>query len=61
MKKYDVTISTTQAYRLEIQANSEDEAMEIANQLSQDEVVEQSYNCSEVDGFPMVVSAEEVA
>jgi hypothetical protein len=61
MKKYDITISTSQAFKLEIEASTEQAAMEIANQLSQDEVVEQSYDCSEVDGFPMVVSVEEVA
>ena len=61
MKKYDITISTSQAFKLEIEASTEQEAIEKANLLSMDEIVEQSYDYSEVDGFPMVVSAEEVA
>ena len=58
MKKYDITISTSQAYKLEIEANTEQEALDKANLLSTDEIVEQSYDYSEVDGFPMIVSAE---
>lgn len=61
MKKYDITISTSQAYKLEIEANTEQEALDKANLLSTDEIVEQSYDYSEVDGFPMVVSVDEVA
>jgi hypothetical protein len=61
MKKYDITISTSQAYKLEIEADTEQEALDKANLLSTDEIVEQSYDYSEVDGFPMIVSAEEVA
>jgi hypothetical protein len=51
MKKYDITISTSQAYKLEIEANTEQEALDKANLLSTDEIVEQSYDYSEVDGF----------
>jgi hypothetical protein len=61
MKKYDITISTSQAFKLEIEASTEQAAIEKANLLSMDEIVEQSYDYSEVDGFPMVVSVEEVA
>jgi hypothetical protein len=60
MKKYDITISTSQAFKLEIEASTEQAAIEKANLLSMDEIVEQSYDYSEVDGFPMVVSVEEV-
>jgi hypothetical protein len=61
MKKYDITISTSQAFKLEIEASTEQAAIEKANLLSMDEIVEQSYDYSEVDGFPMVVSVEEAA
>jgi hypothetical protein len=34
MKKYDITISTSQAYKLEIEADTEQEALDKANLLS---------------------------
>jgi hypothetical protein len=60
MKKYKVTISTSTAYDLEIEAENKDEAWSMANDFSSDEVEEKSYDSSPVDGFPMVASIEEV-
>jgi hypothetical protein len=60
MKKYKVTISTSDAYDLEIEANSTHEAWAMADYLSSDEIKEKSYDSCQVDGFPMVASIEEV-
>jgi hypothetical protein len=60
MKKYKVTISTSTAYDLEIEAENKDEAWNMADYLSSDEIKEKSYDSSPVDGFPMIVNIEEV-
>jgi hypothetical protein len=60
MKKFKVTISTSTAYDLEIEAENKDEAWNMADYLSSDEIKEKSYDSSPVDGFPMIVNIEEV-
>jgi hypothetical protein len=60
MKKYKVTISTSDAYDLEIEAGSTHEAWAMADYLSSDEIKEKSYDSSPVDGFPMIVNIEEI-
>ena len=60
MKKYKVTISTSTAYDLEIEAENKDDAWAMADYLSSDEIKEKSYDSSPVDGFPMIVNIEEI-
>jgi hypothetical protein len=60
MKKYKVTISTSTAYDLEIEAENKDDAWAMADYLSSDEIKEKSYDSSPVDGFPMIANIEEV-
>jgi hypothetical protein len=60
MKKYKVIISTSKAHELEIDADSKDEAYDIANNYSSKEVEEKSFDSSDVDGFPMVISVSKI-
>ena len=60
MKKFKVTISTSDAYDLEIEADTLHGAWAIAEDLSSYEIKEKSYDSCQVDGFPMIVNVEEI-
>jgi hypothetical protein len=59
MKIYDITMSTSTAYKIAIKATSEEEAWDKANGLCSDEIEKQCYDSWQVDGFPMVVEIKE--
>ena len=58
MPKYIITMSTSHAHHLEVEANSAEEAENKVMEMSQDEIRENSYNTWEVEGFPMFVEIE---
>ena len=59
MKTFNVVISTSEAHKIEIEANSHEEAIQKAQELDTDQIKELSYDSWGVDGFPMVVDCKE--
>lgn len=59
MKTYHVTMSTSHAHTLSIEAKNKQEAIEKSLRLSQEEILDQSLNTWDVDTFPMLIDCEE--
>jgi len=59
MKKYKVIISTSYGHEIYLDAENEDDAIEQAKNMSQEEIEEQTQNKWDVETFPMVVDVEE--
>jgi hypothetical protein len=59
MKKYKVIMSTSYGHEIYLDAENEDDAIEQAKNMSQEEIEEQTQNKWDVETFPMVVDVEE--
>ena len=59
MKKYKVTMSTSYGHEIYIDAKNEDDAVKLANDISQEEIDKKSINKWDVETFPMIVDVEE--
>ena len=59
MKKYKVIMSTSYGHEIYLDAKNEDDAIEQAKNMSQEEIEEQTQNKWDVETFPMVVDVEE--
>ena len=57
-KKYEVIMSTSSGHKIIIDAKDKDDAWNIANGMSQDEIKEKAKETWDVDGFPMIVEIE---
>jgi|TARA_R100001460_G_scaffold55283_1_gene94642 uncharacterized protein (UPF0212 family) len=59
MKKYKVIMSTSYGHEIYFDAKNEDDAIEQAKNMSQEEIEKQTLNKWDVETFPMVVEVEE--
>ena len=60
MKKYKFTVSTSEAHTLHIESENEEKAREKFYDMNLSDIRNETNECWEVDGFPMVVDVEEI-